>query len=311
MSKQYPGGFLTKSPTAPTSSAAPGIWTLDQAMQNKQAGNWPVPTVTGQDAYTTPGTYSWVAPAGVTSVSIVCVGGGGATGGGLGYKNNYSVTPGTSYTVVVGIGGVAGDYGTNGGDSYFVNTGVVKGGGGSMARTEGGTYTGDGGGRGGGVINVGGGGAGGYSGNGGAGSNSGGINGSAGSGGGGGGGGDSYIEVPCFGLVLGGGGGGVSINGQGSSGNGGIALPGKYNAGTQYAYGGGGGSGGVGGGTANAVSDGTDITSFTYGSGGNYGGGAAYSGGYSGKGRPGGGGAVRIIYPGTTRSFPSTNTGNL
>jgi hypothetical protein len=25
----------------------------------------------------------------------------------------------------------------------------------------------------------------------------------------------------------------------------------------------------------------------------------------------GGGGAVRIIYPGSTRSFPSTNTGNL
>jgi hypothetical protein len=28
--------------------------------------------------YTTPGTYSWVAPTGVTSVSVVCVGGGGA-----------------------------------------------------------------------------------------------------------------------------------------------------------------------------------------------------------------------------------------
>jgi hypothetical protein len=28
-------------------------------------------------------------------------------------------------------------------------------------------------------------------------------------------------------------------------------------------------------------------------------------------GRAGAGGAVRIIYPGTTRSFPSTNTGNL
>jgi hypothetical protein len=25
----------------------------------------------------------------------------------------------------------------------------------------------------------------------------------------------------------------------------------------------------------------------------------------------GGGGAVRVIWPGTTRSFPSTNTGNL
>ena len=35
----------------------------------------------GQQAYTTAGTYSWVAPAGVTSVSVVAVGGGG---GGVG-----------------------------------------------------------------------------------------------------------------------------------------------------------------------------------------------------------------------------------
>ena len=31
----------------------------------------------GQVAYTTPGTYSWTAPAGVTSVSVVAIGGGG------------------------------------------------------------------------------------------------------------------------------------------------------------------------------------------------------------------------------------------
>jgi hypothetical protein len=43
MSQKYPGGFITKTPTAPTSSAAPGIWTLDQAMQNQKAGNWPSP----------------------------------------------------------------------------------------------------------------------------------------------------------------------------------------------------------------------------------------------------------------------------
>ena len=41
MSQKYPGGFITKTPTAPTASAAPGIWTLDQAMQNQKAGNWP------------------------------------------------------------------------------------------------------------------------------------------------------------------------------------------------------------------------------------------------------------------------------
>ncbi len=30
----------------------------------------------GQQAYTTAGTFSWTAPAGVTSVCVVCVGGG-------------------------------------------------------------------------------------------------------------------------------------------------------------------------------------------------------------------------------------------
>jgi hypothetical protein len=34
-----------------------------------------------QQAFTTPGTYTWVAPAGITSVSVVCVGGGGGAGG--------------------------------------------------------------------------------------------------------------------------------------------------------------------------------------------------------------------------------------
>jgi hypothetical protein len=41
MSKQYPGGFITKNPTAPTTSAAPGIWTLDQATYYIKQGTWP------------------------------------------------------------------------------------------------------------------------------------------------------------------------------------------------------------------------------------------------------------------------------
>lgn len=41
MSKQYPGGFIIANPTAPTSSAAPGVWTLDQAQQYIKAGTWP------------------------------------------------------------------------------------------------------------------------------------------------------------------------------------------------------------------------------------------------------------------------------
>ena len=52
----------------------------------------------GQQTYTSPGSYSWTCPAGVFSVSVVCVGTGGISqpgagaggggGGGLGYKNN-------------------------------------------------------------------------------------------------------------------------------------------------------------------------------------------------------------------------------
>ena len=132
----------------------------------------------GQQTYTSAGTYNWTCPANVTSVSVVCIGGGGGGngggngvggaggggGGGLGYKNNIPVTPGQSYTVVVGGGG-SGDAwdgppfsanpANDGGDSYFINATTVKGGGGggglgnsSATGGSGGTYVGDGGGNG-------------------------------------------------------------------------------------------------------------------------------------------------------------------
>lgn len=245
------------------------------------ASNSVTPLVVGQQAYTTAGTYTWVAPAGVTSVSVVAVGAGGGggnlcgtrqgDGGGLGYKNNYTVVPGNSYTVVAGAGGSSGG---NGGDSYFVSTAVVKGGGGKHGC--GGTYTGDGGGNGG----IGGaqaaqwggaGGAGGYAGAGGNGATGNGGSPTAGSGGGGGG-------AKYYGL-----GGGVGLLGQGCNGIAGTAS---------VAYGGGGSGGGNGCGTGLGL----------------YGGGGGSGGGYSSSGARG---AVRIIWPGTTRSFPSTNTGNL
>jgi hypothetical protein len=50
MSQKYIGGFITKSPVAPTSSAASGMWTLDQAMQLKKQGLWPTFLAIG-DAY--------------------------------------------------------------------------------------------------------------------------------------------------------------------------------------------------------------------------------------------------------------------
>ena len=185
-----------------------------------------VPAAPGQQAYTNAGTYSWVAPAGVSKVSVVAVGGGagggysrGGGGGGLGYSNNVTVVPGNSYSVVVGGGGTPTNTssGGTGGTSYFVSTSIVSGGGGSIpGSNQGGTYTGTGGGNGGSDVThgiSGGGGAGGYSG---AGGNPGygySTAPTAGSGGGGAGGGSAFINNRS-----GGGGGGVGILGQGSNG---------------------------------------------------------------------------------------------
>ena len=214
----------------------------------------------GQVEYTTPGSYSWECPAGVTSVSVVAVGPGGnfidMGGGGLGYKNNIPVIPGNFYAVEVG----------NTTTTYFISAATVSGQPG--VSYTGGSFTGDGGGNGGSVIvgsndyNGGGGGAGGYSGNGGNGSTKDigtSFTGSHGAGGGGGGGGNNR------------GGGGVGIKGEGVSGTGGGAN-------TQ----GNPGSGGVGA---------------------NYGGGLD-----AGNNGTRGAGALRIIWPGNLRSFPSTRT---
>jgi hypothetical protein len=270
----------------------------------------------GQQAYTTPGDYSWIAPAGVTSVSVVAVGqggspsgngGGGGGGGGLGWKNNITVVPGQSYTVAVTLNG----------DSYFISAATVRGGvgsasayypgGGTQYGGAGGTFTGDGGGNGGAggsgqwsYCGGGGGGTGGYSGNGGQGGvgyYSGGSGGSAGSGGGGGGGGGANGNALGY---SGSGGGGVGILGQGVSGAAGI-IGGGYGGSAPTP--GGGGSGGYQG------SNGSTGGSVNNPNIGRYGGGGGGPGGGGGDVyQHGGFGAVRIIWPGNTRSFPSTNT---
>jgi hypothetical protein len=292
--------------------------------------------VASQQAYTTGGTYTWTVPAGVTSISVVCVGGGGSGfargagsaggGGGLGYKNNITVSPGQQYTVVVGDGGprtgaaAENTPGIAGGDSYFNNTSTVAGygGGGGIAsgNASGGSYVGDGGGNGGAgryyssPYAAGGGGAGGYAGNGGIGGSY--PNASAsGTGGGGGGGGSGSRHSPSQYSNPGGGGGGVGILGQGSNGAGG-ASP-TYTSGgspsvyTAQTYGGGGGSGGgngQGGYYSSANYFGPNNFGGDYGGGGAQGWAAAQSG-------SGGKGAVRIIWPGSLRTFPSTNTTDL
>ena len=278
---------------------------------------------TGQAEFTTPGTFSWTAPALVTEVSVVCVGGGGggaqgtsagsgAGGGGLGWRNKILVTPGVSYAVQVGVGGTrpasttAGDGGT-GGTSFFINPLIVSGNGGVGAvqnqtlTRAGGTFVGDGGGNGGaGGVRVsvdnsgGGGGAGGYTGAGGAGGGTSAPG--AGAGGGGGGGGNATAASGTAGS-----GGGVGLLGAGANGAAGLVnTDGK---------GGGGGSGGGNGaqfnsGTASVYSNGVFNTP------GNYGGGAGASDIAGNEISAGGGGAVRIIW-GPSRAFPSTNTGNL
>jgi hypothetical protein len=182
-----------------------------------------------QTLFYTPGSYSWIAPAGVTSVSVVCVGGGGngpksynssaggGCGGGLGYKNNIPVTPGTSYSVVVGSYGSGHSYGSTnlvGGNSHFISLATVSGYGGGHwtvggtggpnSNGYGGGWAGDGGGAGGNTNTSyqAGSGAGGYAGNGG-------NRGSRTPAGGGGGSGFEYSSTYGYSS-----GGGVGLLGQ-------------------------------------------------------------------------------------------------
>lgn len=281
----------------------------DSTLANLTAiGNFSTPT--GQAEYTVPGSYTWTAPAGVTSVSVVAVGPGGDSfagpaaggGGGLGYKNNIPVTPGYGYSVVVGANSIIGGHAY---DSYFCRPCLVSGG--SHIYECYGCYWGDGGGPGGsGGYGAwpGGGGAGGYCGSGGSGangsSNSDYIGNTGGNGAGGGGGG----WYP-------GGGGGVGLYGRGPSGTGGA---GRYSCTTNadgIVNGGSGGSFGRPGMsyTTNAAAPGQKFIYSFHSSGGRYGGGGGNPSEVNqGYGAPG---AVRIIWPGTTRSFPSTNTGDM
>ena len=262
--------------SAPTDS---GSYSGSFKLVTSNGGTFTLPLTTNavmplnQVTYATPGTFTWTAPAGVTSVSVVAVGGGSVGGGGLGWKNNIPVVPGTKYTVVVGAGAQANISPLNAGSSYFMSATTVKGGG--ATGISGGTWLGDGGGNGGkGDANYGGAGAGGYTGKGG-------DRNQAGAGGGGGGANtENSGGYPA-------GGGGVGLLGEGPSGAAG--------SGTTTNRMGKGGSGGANG------------TAPTYdaGDGGRYGGGGSCA---SSMCSGGASGAVRIIWPGAVRLFPSTRT---
>ena len=273
----------------------------------------------GDAEFITPGTYSWIPPSGVTSVSVVAIGGGGAgyngwanaagAGAGLGWKNSIAVTPGSSYTVVVGAGGSKN--GGAGGNSYFISLATVSGYGGGNAssgantsgpnaNSYGGGYVGDGGGAGGNTTNYqGGGGAGGYSGTGG---NQGSLP-AANSGGAAGGG--YYSSTYGSGA-----GGGVGLYGRGETATGWWHGSSGQVFSTSQSNGGGGagGSGGIRGRSGENPQNSVGESGNSNGYGGDYGGGGGGPGsGWPGAAGNGGKGAVRIIY-GVGRSFPATNT---
>ena len=249
------------------------------------AAGVPTGPVIGQVEYTTAGTHTWVVPAGVTSVSAVaigpggdCIGAKGAGGGALTYVNDYTVTPGSSYTIVVGSGGSGASstaFGMIAGGAPSNDSGLpgFASGDYALGSTGGSGSDGDYGG---------GGGAAGYAGQVGVGDDGVGIGGEGafrdeqdgweGVGGGGGGGG-GYSEVTGYA----GKGGGTCLRGQGASGTGGLA--------------------GFDGGQGSAHAGSPATTSF-------YGGGGAFNN------AGGSGGAVRIIWPGNLRQFPSTRTAN-
>ena len=108
-------------------------------------------------SFTTIGSTTWTAPAGVTSLEYIIVGGGGGGGGGydtgagggggggMVLSGTIAITPGTDYTVLVGEGGDAStsDYGrlneTSGGDggsSSFDIITALGGGGGKASRIQ-------------------------------------------------------------------------------------------------------------------------------------------------------------------------------
>lgn len=292
----------------------------------------------GQEEFTTPGTFNWICPQDVATISVICIGGGGGGdagsdllgvgggggGGALAYRNNISVIPGQAYSITVGSGGVAqvvingttiSDSADGEASSAFS---CIAGGGKKGTRASGDIVIGSTSAAGGTIAGI-------YSGG-----YAGGVGGTA--------------DTSSVGFRVPGGGGAAGYSGIGGTGARGSRPPGTPTtsagrSGTSGAGGGGGGggsgysdnnirvntggngggvgiygegasgTGGVGGSRTNPATDGGD------GSGGSFGyfgaGGSGGIGGDTRNGRDGIPGAVRIIWPGILRRFPNTRTENV
>jgi hypothetical protein len=107
--KQFPGGIITQNPTAPTTSAAKGIWTLDQASNYAKQGIWPrspgAPTIgTATQTGATTATVTYTAPSdlGTGTVTFTATSNpGGLTGTGASPITVTGLTTGTAYTFTV------------------------------------------------------------------------------------------------------------------------------------------------------------------------------------------------------------------
>lgn len=267
--------------------------------------------------FNTVGTTTWTVPTGITSISALVVAGGGAGGttisggyegaggGGAGgvVLSAFNVTPGTSYTIIVGAGGAYGTNNNGNNTSAFGLTAIGGGRGGYAVNGVPACSAGASGGSGGGATGYGyggtPGGAPGGTGTSGQGNNGGNAAGGSSSGNVGGGGGGGASSAGC-----------IATNGNTSGGAGGIGITnsllnitqvGQLSAGNYYVGGGGGGGsgntttqaagglggGGLGGSTTIAASNGSPNT-------GGGGGGSVYSSGNPAA--AGGSGVVALVY---------------
>ena len=106
--KQFPGGIVTKNPTAPTTAAAKGIWTLGQAADFVKQGIWPrspgTPTIGTATAGVNSATVAYTAPTdlGTGTVTFTATSSpGGLTGTGASPITVSGLTNGTAYTFTV------------------------------------------------------------------------------------------------------------------------------------------------------------------------------------------------------------------